>query len=169
MKSLENALETRVNNGLKIIALTLCIWMFSSHAYAQEVRMGFSLGAGFRFFANQNGYDASFTPMLPQINLEVQLIDSIWLRGQLAPYVLVDEIAVDLKYCFFNASNTPYLGFGGGVGLYYMAGLSPIARAFIGYQLDLGAARGFVELVVNPFNFSIGPRLGLATGLTFRL
>lgn len=158
-----------MSNGLKVAVLSLCIWTFSSHASAQEVRLGFSLGAGFRFFTNQNGYDASFTPMLPQINLELQVFDSIWVRGQLAPFVLLDEIAIDLKYCFLNASNTPYAGIGGGLGLYFMAGLAPIARAFIGYQVDWGAARGFVEIIANPFNFSIGPRIGLATGLTFRL
>lgn len=169
MKGLENVLETRVNNSLKIIALTLCAWMFSSHACAQEVRLGFSLGAGFSFIANQNGYSAAFTPMLPQVNLELQALDSIWLRGQLAPYGLVNELAMDLKYCFLNAGNTPYIGAGAGLGLYFMAGLAPIARAFIGYQLDIGPARGFVEIIANPFDFSIGPRIGLATGFTFRL
>ncbi len=169
MKGLENALEARVNNSLKIAALILCIWILSSHACAQEVRLGFSFGAGFNFIANQNGYSAALTPMLPQINLELQVFDSLWLRGQLAPFVLLDEIAIDVKYCFLNASNTPYIGAGAGVGLYFMAGLAPIARGFIGYQLDWGAARGFVEIIANPFDFSIGPRIGLATGLTFRL
>ena len=169
MKNLSSTLETRVNNFLKIAALTLCVWMFSSHACAQEVRLGFSLGAGFSFIPNQNSYSAAFTPILPQVNLELQILDSIWLRGQLTPYVLVNEIAIGLKYCFSNAANTPYAGIDGGFGLYFMTGLSPIARAFIGYQLDLGTARGFVEIVANPFDFTIGPRIGLATGLTFRL
>ncbi len=169
MKGLENALEAQAHNFLKIITLTLCAWMFSSHACAQEVRLGFSFGAGFSFVPNQNGYSAAFAPMLPQINLELQALDSIWLRGQFAPYGLINEIAIDLKYCFLNAGNTPYVGAGGGLGLYFMAGLAPIARAFIGYQLDLGPARGFVEVIANPFSFSIGPRIGLVTGLTFRL
>ena len=158
-----------MNNCLRIAVLTLCAWMFASNTCAQEVRLGFSVGAGFRFFANQRGYDADFIPALPQINLELQILDSVWLRTQLAPYVLIDELTLDLKYCFFNAANTPYVGFGAGLGFYFMAGLSPIARAFIGYQLDIGPARGFIELIANPFNFSIGSRIGLATGFTFRL
>ena len=139
-------------------------------AQAQEVRLGFSIGAGFNFLTNPTGFSAYPVPALPKVVVEVQVLEQLWVSLQIAPFLLVDEVIFDLKYCFFYAGNTPYISAGGGIGLYFMAGLAPILHASLGYQIDLSTAtRFFLELTSNPFGFTIGPRIGLMTGLTFRL
>ncbi len=150
----------------RMVMFVLSFWAFSSVTQAQEARLGFSIGGGFRF----GGALAYPVPALPKFTVEVQILEPLWVRFQIAPYLLVDEIILDLKYCFLNASNTPYISAGAGIGLYFMAGLGPILQASLGYQLDLSSStRGFLELVVNPLDFAAAGNIGLMAGLTFRL
>jgi hypothetical protein len=150
----------------RFVIIVLSFWTFSSLAQAQEVRLGFSIGAGLKF----GGASAYPVPALPQVIVEVQVLEPLWVRLQIAPYLLVDEITLDLKYCFFNASNTPYIGVGAGIGLYFMAGLAPVLHASMGYQIDLSnSTRFFTELFVDPLDAVVDPQLKLMAGLTFRL
>ena len=153
---------------IRILLCSVGFLVFSSQSTAQEVRLGFSIGAGFNFLPNATGFDAAFAPSLPRISLEIAVLQSLWVRIQLAPFILVNEAIVDLKYCFMDANNTAYIGIGGGWGLYFMAGGAPIVRAFAGYQLDWGSSRVSLEVFTNPFDFTIGPRIGLQAGITFR-
>jgi hypothetical protein len=155
-----------MKNIIRIALFILGCCILSSHAQAKEVRLGFSIGAGLRF-----GGDSPYpVPALPQVILEVQVLEPLWVRLQIAPYLFINEITLDLRYCFSNAANTPYIGVGAGIGLYFMAGLAPVLHASLGYQFDISnSARFFAELFVNPLNVTVDPQLKLMAGLTFRL
>jgi hypothetical protein len=161
---------TLVSKPFKLLILVIAALSFSSLAYAQENRLGFSLGMGFGFSSGTSGTSLYPAPALPTFVTEIGVTSSLGVRLQLAPFILLDTLTAELKYQFLEAGNTPYIAVGGGIGLYFMAGIAPIVTVSVGYQFDLTATtRLFVELFAYPFPIGVGPRVGVITGLTFRL